>query len=146
MLDFDAAKRVAAEYLSLFDHKPGGPHIIRDSECEEYEWGWMIEWGPSRPEMLPPEERQFDKMPVLVDRVTGHLQTVSTSGPRLAIMMLLDRRPADSRSRDVSAEELGGLTRLSVSMRAFTPLRDLQRVSSEPANSVEVFRLSDRGY
>jgi hypothetical protein len=146
MLDFEGAKRVARErWLSAFDDEPGGPQVIHDAECEEYEWGWLIEWGPSHPELVPPEEARWGTLPVLVDRVTGHLQTVSTSGPRLAILRLLERRPPEARSPDVAAQELDGLTRVNVSMRAFTPLSELQAGSPEPSESVEVFRLTDRG-
>jgi hypothetical protein len=143
MLDFDGAKRVARErWLSAFDDEPGGPQVVRDAECVEYEWGWQIEWGPSRPDQVPPEDRRY-RLPVLVDRVTGHLQTVSTAGPRIAIIKLLERRPPESQSPDVFTEEMGGLTRVNVSMRAFTPLSELQ--ADEPEEeSVEVFRLTDR--
>jgi hypothetical protein len=148
MIDFEGAKRVAHErWLSAFDHEPGGPHVIHDAECVEYEWGWLIEWGPSRPDEVPPEDRRY-RLPVLVDRATGHLQTVNTAGPGIAIMKLLERRPPESRSPDVSAEELGGLTRVSVSRRAFTPLSELRAAgpeSPESPESVEVFRLTDRG-
>src|SRR5689334_18424978 len=120
MLDFGGAKRVARErWLSAFDEEPGGPQIILDSECIEYEWGWQIEWGPSRPDQMPPEARRY-RLPVLVDRVTGNLQSVSTAGVRIAIMTLLEHRPAECQSSDVSAEAMGGLTRVRVSMRAFT--------------------------
>ena len=92
MLDFDGAKRVAERWLSAFDGEPGGPQVVFDSECVEYEWGWHIEWGPSRPDQVPSEARRY-RLPVLVDRVTGHLQRVSTAGPRIAIMKLLERGP-----------------------------------------------------
>ena len=125
MLDFDGAKRVARErWLSAFDDEPGGPQVVFDAECVEYEWGWQIEWGPSRPDQVPPEARRY-RLPVFVDRVTSHLQTVSTAGPRIAIIKLLERRPPQSQSPDVFTEELGGLTRVNVSMRAFTPLSEL---------------------
>lgn len=143
MLDFERAKRVAHDWLSAFDDEPGGPQVIHDAKCLEFEWGWQIEWGPSRPDQVPPENRRYH-LPFLVDRVTGHLQTVSTAGPRIAIMKLLERRPAESQSPDVSAEELGGLTRVSVSMRAFSPLSELQAGSPDASESVEVFRLTDR--
>jgi hypothetical protein len=141
MLDFESAKRVARErWLSAFDDEPGGPKVIHDTECVEYEWGWLISWGPSRPEEMPPEEARRYCLPVLVDRVTGHLQTVSTAGTRGAIIELLESRPPESQSPDVSAEELGGLTRVRISMRAFTPLSELQAGGPEPSESVEVFR------
>ena len=145
MLDFEAAKRVARDrWLSAFDDEPGGPQVIHDAECVEYEWGWLIEWGPSRPDLVPPDEAQWGQLPVLVDRVTGHLEMVSTAGPRLAIMQLLERRPPEVRSPDVSAEELGGLTRVRVSMRAFTPLSELRSGEPESSKAVEVFRLPHR--
>jgi hypothetical protein len=145
VLDFEAAKRVARErWLSAFDDEPGGPQVIHDAECVEYEWGWLVEWGPSRPDEVPPEEARWGCLPVLVDRVTGHLQTVSTAGPRIAIMKLLERRPPESASPEVSAEGLGGLTRVTVSMRAFTPLNELRAGSPAASESVEVFRLADR--
>lgn len=144
MLDFEAAKRVARDrWLSAFDGEPGGPQVIQDAECVEFEWGWLIEWGPSRPDEVPPEEARWGRLPVLVDRVTGYLQTVSTAGPRMAIMKLLERRPPEHASPDVSAVAMGGLTRVSVSMRAFTPLSELQAGGPEPSESVELFRLSD---
>jgi len=143
MLDFEGAKRVAREqWLSAFDDEPGGPQVIHDAQCVEYEWGWQIEWGPSRPDEMPPEERRY-RLLVLVDRVTGHLQSVSTAGPRIAIMKLLERRPPEGQSPDVSSEELGGLRRITVSMRAFTPLSKLQAGSPEASESAEVFRLKD---
>jgi hypothetical protein len=144
MLDFDGAKQVARElWLSAFDDEPGGPKIVLDAKCVEYEWGWQIEWGPSRPDQVPPDTRRY-RRPVLVDRVTGHLQTVSTAGPRIAIMKLLERRPPESQTSEVSTEELGGLTRVNVSMRAFTPLGEPQAGGPE-TESVEMFRLTDRG-
>ena len=145
MLDFEAAKRVARDrWLSAFDSEPGGPQVILDAECVEYEWGWLIEWGPSRHDEVPAEERRY-RFPVLVDRFTGYLQTVNTAGPRLAIMKLLEQRPPESASPDMSAEELGGLTRVTVSMRAFTPLSELRAGSSASPGSVEVLRLTSRG-
>ena len=144
MLDFEAAKQVARDrWLSAFDNESGGPQVIHDAECVEYEWGWQIEWGPSRPDEVPTEKRRY-RLPVLVDHVTGHLQTVSTAGPRIAIMKLLERRPPESASPDVSAEGLGGLTRVTVSMRAFTPLSELRAGSPAASESVEVFKLTDR--
>jgi hypothetical protein len=145
MLDFEGAKRVARErWLSAFDDEPGGPQVIHDAECVEYEWGWLISSGPSRPDEMPPEEARRYCLPVLVDRVTGYLQTVSTAGPRIAIMQLLERRPPESQSPDVLAEELGGLTRVSVSMRAFTPLSELRAGGPKAPVSVEVFRRTIR--
>lgn len=145
MLDFEAAKQVARDqWLSAFDSETGGPQVIHDAKCVEYEWGWQIEWGPSRPDEVPAEKRRY-RLPVLVDRVTGHIQTVSTAGVRIAILKLLERRPPGSASPDVSAEGLGGLTRVTVSMRAFTPLSELQAGSLEAFESVEVFRPDRRG-
>jgi hypothetical protein len=140
MLDFEAAKRVAFErWLSAFVNEPGGPAIIQDDQCEEFEWGWLISWGPSDPEKVATEKRRWGRLPILVDRITGEIQLVSTAGPNIAIMKLLQRRPASCQSPDVTQEELGGLTKVTVSMRAFTPLRDLQQ-GSESAGSIEVFR------
>ena len=140
MLDFEAAKRVAFErWLSAFVNEPGGPPIIQDDKCEEFEWGWLISWGPSDPEKVAAEKRRWGRLPILVDRVTSEIQLVSTAGPNVAIMKLLQRRPASCQSPDVTQEELGGLTKVTVSMRALTPLRDLQQ-DSESAGSIEVFR------
>jgi hypothetical protein len=80
-----------------------------------------------------------------VDRVTGHVQTVSTAGPTIAFMKLLQRRPPGSQSPDMSAEGLGGLTRVRVATRAFTPLSELRAATPDAAESVEVFRLTDGG-
>lgn len=63
----------------------------------------------------------------------------------IAIMKLLERRPPESQSPDVSAEALGDLTRVSVSVQAFTPLSELQAGSPDASESVEVFRRTDRG-
>jgi hypothetical protein len=95
MLDFESAKQIAYErWLFAFADEPGGPPVIDDAECVEYEWGWLIEWGPSEPEKVPTDEARWGCLPVLVDRVTGNIQAVSSAGPRLAIMKLLERRPA----------------------------------------------------
>jgi hypothetical protein len=57
-------------------------------------------------------------------------------------MRLLERRPPESQSPDVSAEDLGGLKRVNVSMRAFTPLKEIKTRGPELSESVEVFHLS----
>jgi hypothetical protein len=143
MLDFEAAKRVARErWLSAFDDEPGGPQVIHEAECVEYEWGWLIRYGPSRPDQVPPEEARWGILPVLVDRVTGHVMHVSTSGVKLAILALLESRPPESRSPDLFEEESGGLSRVRVSMRAFTPLREWPPDGPEASETVEVIRLS----
>lgn len=141
VLDFEAAKRVAHEkWLSGFEDTSYGPQAIHDADCVEFEWGWLIEHGPSRAGEVPPEETYW----VLVDRVTGRVMPVSTAGPRPAIMKLLELRPPECRSPDVSVQGLGGLTRVSVSMRAFTPLNELQAAESKVWETMEVFRWTDR--
>jgi hypothetical protein len=143
MLDFEAAKRVAHErWLSAFHDEAGGPQVIHDSECVEYEWGWQIEWGPSCPNDVPSEKRRY-RLPILVDRVTGHLQTVSTAGVRIAIIKLLEHRPPESGSPEVSSEEMGSLSRVTVSTRAFTPLCQLADRDPEMSETIELFRLAD---
>ncbi len=144
MLDFDAAKHVARDrWLSAFDDEPGGPQVIRDSECVEYEWGWLIASGPSRAELVPPEKRRRGRRSILVDRVTGQTETVTTAGPRIAIIKLLERRPAESRSPDVSVDYHGNLAQVRVSMRAFTPLSESDAAVPDE-EAVEVYRLTDR--
>lgn len=145
MLDFEDAKQMVRKcWLSAFDDEPGGPQVIHDSKCVEYEWGWQIEWGPSRPERMPAEKTRQYRLPILVDRITGNLQTVSTAGTRIAIMKLLDRRPAESSSPDLSMKNLSGLQRLKCSMRAFIPLSELEGTNSKESESLEMFRLADR--
>jgi hypothetical protein len=141
VLDFEGAKQGARErWLFAFDNEPGGPQIVLDDKCEEYEWGWMIYYGPSKPEEIPVEDRRpWGPMPLLVDRVTGSIQTVSTSGPNMPIVRLLSRRPASCQSPDVTIEEVGEMIRVSVSRRAFTPLRDLQN-GAAPTGSITTWK------
>ncbi|CAN5609154.1 hypothetical protein BH11PLA2_BH11PLA2_06790 [soil metagenome] len=141
MLDFQNAKRVAREkWLSAFDDKLGGPQVICDADCAEYEWGWLIAWGPTFPDQVPPDGGVF-RWPVLVDRMNGNLQNVSTAGVRIAIMKLLERRLPEILSHGLSIKEL---TRETISLRAFIPLSKLQDGNLETSDFLEVFRLTNR--
>jgi hypothetical protein len=127
MLDFEAAKQVALKRgLAHCLDQPGGPPVIYDDKCEEFEWGWLIGWGWSYPEKVPSEERQIGNLPFLVDRVTGNLEQVSTSGETISIMNLLARRPPSCQSPHIAKEDLGGLVRITISPKALRSLRELE--------------------
>ena len=144
MLDFEAAKRVVQEhFLAAFDEKPGGPQLIRDDECVEFEWGWLIEYGPSRPNECPPGGTSSCR--VLVDRMTGHTKYVGSYGINLAICKLLEGRPTEYASPDLTSENLGRLTKVSVSTRAFTPLRELEENGGKVPESESIIELYRTG-
>jgi hypothetical protein len=140
MLDLEAAKAKVRDWLPTYERRWQVPARIVADEITEYEWGWQFVCAPVDPSQVPAERDRWPRRYVLVDRVTGFVQLVSTAGPRLAIMKLLERRPEPVQSADVQQEEVGGLTRVTISTRAFTPLRELQAGASESEESLQVFR------
>jgi hypothetical protein len=142
MIDFEGAKQIVAEReLRRFDRSPAGPYVVFDDECVEYEWGWRIVYGPSRPGMLSRHKRNR-RFHVVVDRVTGRLQIVGSAGMRIAVIHMLECRDAANRSPDISEEDIGGLANVTISMRLFVPLKELRERGAEPFESFEFMRLS----
>ena len=144
MLDLEAARAEVRHWLPTYERRWRVPACIVEEEITEYEWGWMFVCAPIDPSQVPAERDRWPRRSLVVDRVTGFVQLVSTAGPRIAIMKLLERRPEPVQSADVQQEEIGGLTRVTISTRAFTPLRELQAGASEPEESLEVFRRTKR--
>ena len=144
MLDLEAAKVEVRHWLPTYERRWQVPACIVADEITEFEWGWMFVCAPVDPSQVPAERDRWPSRCLLVDRVTGFVQLVSTAGPRLAIIKLLERRPEPVQSADVQPEEVGGLTRVTISTRAFTPLRELQAGASESEESLEVFRRTKR--
>jgi len=144
MLDLEAAKAEVRHWLPTYERRWQAPACIVEGEITEYKWGWLFVCAPVDPSQVPAERDRWPRRSVLVDRVTGFVQLVSTAGPRIAILKLLDRRPEPVRSADVRQEEVGGLTRVTILTRAFTPLRELQAGASESEESLEVFRRAKR--
>jgi hypothetical protein len=140
MLDLQAAKAEVRHWLPTYERRWQVPACIVEDEITEYEWGWLFVCAPVDRSQVPAERDRWPTRSLLVDRVTGFVQLVSTAGPRIAIMKLLERRPEAVRSADVRQDEVGGLTRVTISARAFTPLPELQAGASDAEESLEVFR------
>ena len=139
MLDLEAAKAKVRDWLPCYERRWQVPASIVEDEITEYEWGWEFVCAPVDPSQVPAERDRWPRRYLVVDRVTGFVQLVSTAGPRIAIMKLLQRRPEPVQSADVQQEKVGRLTRVTISMRAFTPLRELQAGASEAQESLVVF-------
>ena len=144
MLDLEAAKAEVRHWLPTYERRWQVPACIVEDEITEYEWGWLFVCAPVDPSQVPTERDRWPRRSVLVDRVTGFVQLVSTAGPRIAIMKLLERRPEPVQSADVQQEKIGGLIRVTISTRAFTPLRELQAGASESEVPLVLFHLSKR--
>ena len=136
-INFEQAKLVALKSLRYLEAILMTEVIIVDSQCEEYEWGWMISTAPKDIAKVPAEELPWSRRYVIVDRVTAKSRDVGSSGPRLAIMALLEERPPGFESRFVHVEDLGGLKKVRVSMQAFVPLKDLHLHAEKPEDSIE---------
>jgi len=65
---------------------------IVDSDCVEYDWGWLMHWAPTEP--YSPTARWVDEyhFPTLIDRVTARTQPHGTRGLPFAVIMLLRHR------------------------------------------------------
>jgi len=144
MLDLEAAKAEVRHSLPTYERRWQVPVCIVEDEITEYEWGWMFVGAPVDPSQVPAERDRWPRRYVLVDRVTGFVQLVRTAGPNVAIIKLLERRPESVQSADVQQEKVGGLTRVRISTRAFTPLRELQAGTSESFELLEVFHRTKR--
>jgi hypothetical protein len=92
-IDYETAKRYAVErILSKLEPSLGTAALIDDAKTEEYEWGWMLSWYPEDPSRLPPEEAKWPGGELVVDRVTGFVHMVGSSGPKRAIFGLMQSR------------------------------------------------------
>lgn len=124
-MTYENAKQLVIERWSrLWESEFGIGLVVVDSETVEYEWGWLFSYAPSDPDRVPEEHWLAEGINMtVVDRDTGNAEDVATSGPNLAILALLERRPPELRGDIIQVRPLGGLSEIRVARRAFTPLR-----------------------
>ncbi|QEG29625.1 hypothetical protein GobsT_44230 [Gemmata obscuriglobus] len=77
----------------------------------------------------------------VVDRVTGCVESVSTSGPNMAIMRLLEGRPPEIRDGLIEVLGTTGLIQIRVADRAFQPFsRAGSAADAEPGAAPDTAR------
>ena len=101
MIDFATAKKLVAEqWLPVAAKRVGTTVAVVDGLCVEYEWGWVVHWCPTAPELGDPRFVNEHHFPFIVDRVTGTVGlSGGTFGIERGIVELLQRRAPESLGR-----------------------------------------------
>jgi hypothetical protein len=136
----DAKHLVLDQWSELWQSELGVGLVVNDHEADEYEWGWMLSYGPADPAAVPADHWLAEGINMaVVDRMTGRVESVTTSGPNVAIVRLLEGRPPELRAGLIEVRGTTGLVQIRVADRAFQVLR--QRGSAEPRAAADGPRL-----
>jgi hypothetical protein len=118
----EARALVVERNAGVWEREVGVGIVVADAETEEYEWGWLFRYEPEDWSRVPEGHRlRRSFRHAAVDRETGWVQNVGSTGLNAAISRLLERRPEHLRAGLILVRPLGGLTHVRVSDRAFQP-------------------------
>jgi hypothetical protein len=124
---------ILEDNADLWQAECGVGLMIDDAATAEYEWGWMIEFAPDDWSRVPEDHwlRRSFRL-AAVDRETGRLQRVGSSGVNAAIIRLLEARPPELRAGLVEIRGTTGVAQVRVSDRAFALVRPRRERETEP--------------
>lgn len=136
VIDYATARQKVVEYQSrLLEHLFGTSAMVLDEKTVEFEWGWMLQCEPVHWDKVPQDHRMRRSCQLMVvDRETGYLRSVGSSGPNSAIIGLLQRRPPELRDHYMRWEPHGGLVKVTVNERAFIPRGRLEKDHKDQRN------------